>query len=83
MLCYMHINYKPPLHPKPLIKAIYYRQDLVPLLQSSIQRCSSIFFYSGNIYATVIGNIMLVHTTNYIESQTLKKQNKNKKQTLA
>lgn len=81
MLCYMHINYKPPLHPKPLIKVIYYRQDLVPFLQSSIQPCSSIFFYSGHIYATVIGNIMLVHTTNYIESQALKKQQKNKTNT--
>lgn len=72
-----HINKKyPPLHPKPLMKVIYYRQDLVPLLQSSVQCCSSIFFYFGHIYATVIRNIMLVHTANYIESQALKKKTK-------
>lgn len=56
-------------HGSSLMKVIYYRQDLVPFLQSSIQRCRSIFFDFGHINATIIGNIMLVHTPHYIESQ--------------
>lgn len=58
------------------MKVIYYRQDLVPLLQSSIQCCRSIFFDFGHINATVIRNIMLVHTPHYIESQAWKKYTK-------
>lgn len=49
-----------------------YRQDLVPLLQPAIQSCSSIFFNFGHINAGVIGNIVLVNTSNYVEPQTWK-----------
>ena len=53
---------------------MYYRQDLVPLLESPIQRRGSLFFYFGHIYSIVIHNILLVHTSNYVEAQTLKKE---------
>lgn len=72
----IHIIYKkyPPVHPTPLIKVTHYRQDLVPLLESAIQRCSSIFFYFGHINATVIHNILLVHAPYYVEPQAWKKK---------
>lgn len=54
-----------------------YRQDLVPLLQSAVQSCSSIFFNFGHINAVVIGNILLVNTSNYVESQTWKNRQTN------
>lgn len=54
-----------------------YRQDLVPLLQPAIQSCSSIFFDFGHINARVIYHILLINTSNYVESQTCEKK-KNK-----
>lgn len=46
-----------------------YCQDLVPLLQPSIQRRHSIDLYFGHKYPAVISNITLVHTSNDVESQ--------------
>lgn len=56
-----------------------YRQDLVSLLESPIQRCSSIFFDFRHIYATVIHDILLIHAPNYVETQAWKMTNKNQK----
>lgn len=47
----------------------YYREDLVTLLQPSINRCHSIFFDFGHKYTVVIYNIRQVHTSNYVEAQ--------------
>lgn len=51
-----------------------YRQDLVPLLQPAVQSCSSIFFDFGHINARVIFHILLINTSNYVESQTWKNE---------